>query len=254
MGINCVIPGGQRCGSTYLSRLISNFESVKHPITLNSEPKWFLKESADGISRKLYMKEVFGLEVSQTNEIYLEKSTSYFTDINAARRIKETLGLIPIILIIRNPVARAISHYRFSKKNGFEILDFDEAIYLRPNGRKYLKEKVSANPFQYIENGLYHRHLRGWLDLFPELKIIFLEDLVREPSAFIEICEYLGLSNESGRNFWNSQKVNQSSNFNSAIEIKEIDYLQTVFLEPNKMLQKLLGRDLPPEWYLPPTL
>jgi hypothetical protein len=252
MGINCVIPGGQRCGSTYLSRLISNFDSVKHPITINSEPKWFLKEYEDKNSYKLYMKEVFGIEVSQNRNIYLEKSTSYFTDINAIVRIKETLGSIPIVIVIRNPVARAISHFRFSKKHGFEELDFEKAIYLNSNEREYLREKVSANPFQYIENGLYHHHLRNWLDLFPGLKLVFLEDLVRDPSAFIEICEYLGLSKESGRNFWNSQKVNQSTNFHDAIEIKEIDFLYGVFLEPNVSLRKLLGRDLPPEWYFPP--
>lgn len=254
MGNNCIIPGGQRCGSTYLFRLISNFDSVVRPITLNSEPKWFLKEFEDKYNRKLYMQEVFGVEVCQTNNIYLEKSTSYFTDINAMRRIKETLGSIPIVIIIRNPVERAISHYRFSKKHGFENLDFEKAIYLNPNEREYFREKVSANPFQYIESGFYYHHLSSWLDLFPDLKLVFLENLVRDPSALIEICEYLGLSNETAKNFWSSQKVNQSSNFHDAIEIKEIEYLQGVFLEPNKSLQKLLGRDLPPEWSIRPRL
>ena len=214
----------------------------------------FIKEFEEKNGRKLYMQEVFGVEVCQTNNIYLEKSTSYFTDINAMMRIKETLGSIPIVLIIRNPVQRAISHYRFSKKHGFENLDFERAIYLNPNKREYPREKVSANPFQYIYNGLYYHHLGRWLDLFPDLKLVFLENLVRDPSTFIEICEYLGLSEESARNFWSSQKVNQSFNFHDPIEIKEIDHLQRVFLEPNKLLQKLLGRDLPPEWSLRPIL
>ena len=80
------------------------------------------------------------------------------------------------------------------------------------------------------------------------MKIVFLEELIREPYTFIEICDYLELDINSGRNFWNNQKVNQSANLQSDFKSTEIAYLQKVFLEPNELLQKLLGRDLPPEW------
>lgn len=251
MVINCVIPGGQRCGSTYLSSLISKFDSVRNPITESAEPKWFLTGNRKNADRNLYMKEVFGIEGRQTDGIYLEKSTSYLSEISSATRIKETLGNIPIVVVLRNPVARAISHFRFSTNHGFEILEFDKAIYLHANERTYAKEKVSANPFRYIENSLYIDHLKKWLSIFPDLKIIFLEDLMKEPSTFIEICEYLGLNKESGKAIWNSRKINQSSAFPGAIYAKEVDYLQTVFLEPNRMLQKLLDRNLPAEWSSP---
>ena len=61
MLINCIIPGGQRCGSTYLFKLISNFENVKNPISLKSEPKWFLKRNSERVDCDAYMREVFGV-------------------------------------------------------------------------------------------------------------------------------------------------------------------------------------------------
>ena len=248
MSVHCVIPGGQRCGSTYLASLISKFENVRQPILHNSEPKWFLRESVGGNASNLYMKEVFGMDANHPNQVFLEKSTSYLSDLNAAERIKETLGSIPIIIIIRNPVARAISHFRFSTVHGFEVQEFDKALYLNPDNRSYNRGKVSANPFNYIDNGMYYSHLQRWLSLFPAMKIVFLEELIREPYTFIEICDYLELDINSGRNFWNNQKVNQSANLQSDFKSTEIAYLQKVFLEPNELLQKLLGRDLPPEW------
>ena len=243
-----MIPGGQRCGSTYLASLISKFENVKLPINQNSEPKWFLKKSTRSNDSDLYMKEVFGMDGFPPNQIFLEKSTAYLSDLNAAERIKETLGSIPIIIIIRNPVARAISHFRFSTLHGFEVLQFENAIYLDPDKRAYKRENVSANPFNYINNGMYHYYLKKWLNLFPATKIVFLEELIRESDTFIEICDYLKLDNNSGRKFWNNQKVNRSANLQSDIESTEIAYLQKVFLEPNESLRMLLGRDLPSEW------
>jgi hypothetical protein len=251
MAINCVIPGGQRCGSTFLYKLISNFDTVRNPIRLNSEPKWFLKSDTESADYKLYMKEVFGVEGHYQGALYLEKSTSYFVDENAASRIMQVLGRIPIVVIIRNPVERAISHFRFSKQNGFENLYFHKAIYLNPDNRSYAKGKISSNPFKYIENGLYFYHLQRWLLTFPEMKVVFLEDLIKEPSAFIEICEYLGLDRNLAEYFWNSQRVNQGNFFPEVIGIREIEHLQSTFLEPNMMLQELLGRDLPPEWFSP---
>ncbi len=248
MSFNCIIPGGQRCGSTYLSDLLSKFDVVKNPITINSEPKWFLKNLVQLGDRRLYMKKVFGAEEDEINAVYLEKSTSYLTNIDTPRIIKETLGNIPIIIIIRNPLARAISHYMFSRKNGLEDLNFDDAIYLDSTKRRYLKERVSVNPFSYIESGLYAEHLKNWLTYFPELKIVFLEELKKNPSTFLGICDYLGLDKESGRNYWHAQKVNQGSYLHSAIEKKELQYLQDKFLEPNKILESLIGRGLPTEW------
>ena len=248
MLINCIIPGGQRCGSTYLFKLISNFENVKNPISLKSEPKWFLKRNSERVDCDAYMREVFGVGEKFEDAIYLEKSTSYLTDYYAANRINQILGQIPIIVIIRNPIARAISHFEFSKKNGFEKLDFQNAIYLNPNNRSYSLEELSANPFRYVENGLFYEHLSRWQSIFPRLKVVFLEDLIRDPSTFIEICEFIGLKKDLARKFWNTQRINQGTLSRNEISIQEIEYLQTVFLEPNMLLQRLLGRELPPEW------
>lgn len=248
MVVNCIIPGGQRCGSTYLFKLISNFENVKNPISLKSEPKWFLEKCSEKSNSMLYNKEVFGIDENDSEVLCLEKSTSYFADSNAADRINKILGQIPIVIIIRDPIARAISHFRFSKSNGFEDLKFSEAIYLNPKNRSYSMDKSSTNPFEYIENGLYSIHLKRWMDVFPNLKVVFLEEIINFQSIFLEICEYIGLDAKKANPYWNSRKVNQSPVLPNDIRENEIQYLQSIFWDHNRELQILLGRKLPSEW------
>lgn len=248
MSSHCIIPGGQRCGSTYLYKLVSNFNNIILPTNSISEPKFFLDEKSEIASVKDYLSDVFGTDQIMFNKIYLEKSTSYFHDKNAANRIKGTLGDLPIVIIIRNPIARALSHYRFSRTNGFEDLEFNKAIYLNPTERSYQENKVSTNPFNYIENGLYYKHLTRWIDNFARVKIVFLEELVVSPLVYLEVCEFLDLSIEIGEKLWSNQKVNEALKFSTDIQIRELNYLRKIFSRDNKLLEDLLGRALPLEW------
>src|SRR6266478_2297403 len=57
-----------------------------------------------------------------------EASTGYILYPHALKRIARTVPDTKLILILRNPVDRAYSHYQHSVRDGHENLCFEEAI------------------------------------------------------------------------------------------------------------------------------
>src|SRR5690606_21702892 len=60
--------------------------------------------------------------------IFGEASPYYLFHPRAAARARETVPAARLIVLLRDPVARAISHYQHSVRKGFETLSFPDAI------------------------------------------------------------------------------------------------------------------------------
>lgn len=95
-------------------------------------------------------------------------------------RIRESYGSgIPkFILILREPVQRAWSHYLHKVRTGEEAKSFSEAMALE-------EERMARDPYGwwgYVSEGRYAFHLRPWLDAFPRENFLFLlmEDLATD--------------------------------------------------------------------------
>lgn len=115
----------------------------------------------------------------------------------AAARIHRYNPAIKLILLLRDPVARAFSHWSMEALRGSEPLPFAEAIR---GGRR----RVAENPempgihreFSYIERGLYAGQVERLQSLFPPEQLLFLrtEDLRRDHEATLtRVCDFLGL-------------------------------------------------------------
>ena len=90
------------------------------------EPKHFLaREHRDG-DRTEYERKYFDAE--STAKVRGEKSTSYLCSEVAARRIHACYPDAKIVIVLREPVARALSNHRFSTAHGFETLSAWEAF------------------------------------------------------------------------------------------------------------------------------
>lgn len=105
-----------------------------------------------------------------------EISTHYIYDSDAAERIKKAFPDVKLFAILRNPIERAISHYKMEAyKYCKEDRDLLEII-----------EEDPAN--EIIQRGKYHKQLQPYFQIFNagQIKIFFLEDLKNDPEAFFE--------------------------------------------------------------------
>ena len=73
------------------------------------------------------------------------------------------------IIILRNPVDRAYSHYLHSKRDGYENKDFKDALACeksRINASRKEDDILSELRFSYLAQGDYHRMLSDYLKYY----------------------------------------------------------------------------------------
>ncbi|XP_006753702.1 PREDICTED: heparan sulfate glucosamine 3-O-sulfotransferase 2 [Myotis davidii] len=124
------------------------------------------------------------------SQITLEKTPSYFVTQEAPRRIFNMSRDTKLIVVVRNPVTRAISDYTQTLSKKPDIPTFEGLSF---RNRTLGLVDVSWNA---IRIGLYALHLEGWLRYFPRAQIHFVsgERLITDPAGEMgRVQDFLGL-------------------------------------------------------------
>jgi len=103
-----------------------------------------------------------------------EASVSYLFYQSVPERIKSLIPCAKIIIILRDPVERAFSHYLMDWRLGYVNVDFKK-IFLNKNAHKFHNLYYQ----QYILLGLYYDQVKRYLDVFgnDRVRVFFFEDL-----------------------------------------------------------------------------
>ena len=247
-----IIIGAQRCGTTSLYDYLSN-----HPQIIPSPVKelfyfddyyqrpinWYksffpTEKQKEKLERDLVARVITG-----------EASPSYFFHPYAARRIKETLPQVKLILVLRDPIERAYSHYNHIKRLNREPLSFEEAIEkeqerITPDIEKLAKDEFykadQRRDYSYLTRGYYAKQLTEWYKYFPkeQLLVVQSEEFYKDtPRVYNEIVEYLGLNSYTLPVF---EAKNALKYAKMAPETKE--KLKAYFAPKNEELYELLGK------------
>lgn len=121
-----------------------------------------------------------------------EASTSYLWHPQTAQRIRERVPEARILILLRNPLDRLISHYRMDVALGLQPLGFREAI-LEDQGRS---KKGWGISHLYLELGYYAEQIERYLARFPEHQILILyaPDLkLQQNECLARVCGFLGV-------------------------------------------------------------
>ena len=135
-------------------------------------------------------------------------------------RISKMLPNVKLIVLLRNPIDRALSHYHHNVSLRIEKLSFEEAIKKEPerinesfnelNNEKFIVNENFVSyflrlmtlktrnyfKFSYLQSGKYYEHLKNWVTLFPKKQILIIksEDLFNDPlNIFKHVQEFLDL-------------------------------------------------------------
>ena len=99
----------------------------------------------------------------------LDFTPSYLYSDKALFRINEySKGKdLKFIVMLRNPVERAYSHYLHTLRDGLEDLDFNDAIQAESERLlNYENNLLSQLKYSYIYQSLYHKHLSKYFESF----------------------------------------------------------------------------------------
>lgn len=192
-----VILGAQRGGTTSLYRRLAEHPNVKAPV--GKELQFLTVHYGRGM--RWYRAH---FPTTKAGEQTFEASPYYLFHPSVPQRAAQFLPDARFVVLLRDPVARAYSHYRHSTSLGFETLDFEDAIDAEDD-RLAEAERLGLDThagmrlhrrFSYVHRGMYLAQLQCWFDAVgrDRVKVIKSEDFFHQPQAvFAELLTFLGL-------------------------------------------------------------
>jgi len=128
------------------------------------------------------LREYIDLFVSATEPLRGEASTSYLANPNSTMWIRKIIPDAKLIVILRNPIERAISDFEFqANRNKSESRTLAQAIndalngYISPANAKQVGDNLLNDPQRYLNLGLYGRQLSIVKRFFPDNQL-FIAD------------------------------------------------------------------------------
>tara|TARA_B100001989_G_C24551861_1_gene475905 strand:+ start:50725 stop:51492 length:768 start_codon:yes stop_codon:yes gene_type:complete len=245
-----IIIGGQRCGTSYLLKLFKLFKNFNITKQIFPEPKYFLNKK---LNYEDY-REKFFHKNCESKSIYVEKSTSYYEYPNAIKNIDLTINKYLVILLLRDPIKRAISNFCFSKENNLEKLEINEAFEreLNPNTKKR-KYHESTDPLSYLKRSKYLEIIKNIEKVITLERVVLLtsEELFLNPKKIFELLSkknYFHIKNQRENNLLNNlprEKINFSVNNNFSISLKNeiLEKLRKHFYEEYYLISNLYEID-----------
>lgn len=242
MSRHLLVIGAQRCGTTYLMSLLDSHPDVTTARPAKPEPKVFCADEVLTRGPDWYRGTYFAHARSQ--RLLAEKSTSYLESARAAERARTVLGTADVVVLVRDPVARAVSNWRLSTEYGLEDRPLAAALSENLEGpRAWHPSRTSVSPYAYVERGHYVDYLGPWLDVFPgAVHVRIFEELVSRPAAITELYATLGVDDAHRPD---RRQVNRSEGAPPDLPGLLLRRLRESFHDSDESLAALLGRELP---------
>lgn len=208
-----LIIGAQKAGTTSLYRylvrhrcVVGAYKKEVHYFDLNyTKPaEWYRAHFPLQVRLKLN-KTALGCRRSISGEA----SPYYLFHPDAPRRVDEQLANVKLIVLLRNPIDRAVSHYHHERRKGREKLGFEEAISVekirleedRPsNWRQGKAYSYAHHRHSYLTRGEYGDQLRRWFRFFSKSDLLIIkseEFFANQMKTLEEVCGFLGLEDPS---------------------------------------------------------
>ena len=203
-----LIVGAQKAGTTALFNYLCRHGSFRRPLLkdiyffdLNYVRglEWYLshfpsKASMDRLRQR-----------TGENTATGEGATYYLFHPCVPKRVAEVFPETKVIVLLRDPVRRAVSHYHHNVRMGREPLPMREAFEREPDriGTETARLEVDPNfqsfnhqHFSYLARGAYAEQLRRWHEHFPPEQILSLcseKFYTSTDDIFRQVCRFIGI-------------------------------------------------------------
>jgi Sulfotransferase domain len=179
-----------------------------------------------------------------------EASPSYLFHPLAPERVRSLLPDVRLIALLRDPVERAYSQYQHEVALGREPLSFEDALEAEEERTRGEVERLVADPrafsrdwwdHTYAARGLYAEQLERWLAVFPrnQLLVVATDELGEKPAeTYAAVLSFLGVEPHALDDY---PRVFDRDYAPMRRETRAA--LAERFAEPNRRLERLLGRD-----------
>ena len=246
-----IIIGAQRAGTTSLYNYLA-----RHPNVLpafSKEIHFFDRYFYRGIN---WYRSFFPLGASKRRsgsachcQVIVGESTPYYLfHPHAPKRAHQIVPYAKLIVLLRNPIDRAYSHYNHEVRIGAESLTFEEAlerekkVLPRETAKMIRDESYYSFHHQhhsYLTRGIYLPQLLAWREFFPQEQMLIInsEALYDSPQTVMDRVQgFLGLSRWRLNNYHNYNSL-QYQRMDGSIRARLVAY----FRPHNSALYEYLG-------------
>jgi hypothetical protein len=252
-----LIIGGQRCGTGALHHHLKHHPSIDAPrikevhyfdIRSQLPLTWYRAHFANAAKRRV-------IELRQrTPTVSGESSPYYLFHPCVPARVRDVLPQVKLIALLRDPAARALSHYHHEVALGVETLSFADALDAEDDRIAGEAEKLASDPgyisfahrhYSYAARGEYAAQLARWRELFPweQLFVATSEEFYASPDdVTARILAFLGLPPMPPHVRFQRPAHRPYDQMSDQIRQK----LNSRFNDPNRRLVEMLGFE--PAW------
>ena len=240
-----IVIGAQRCGTTSLYWWLCKHPDVAPATTkelhffdlgYQRSMRWYRQQFPSTRSRRRHLESTGHVLVAG------EASPYYLFHPDAAARVARGVQGARLIVLLRDPVDRAFSHYHHQVRLGQEPLSFEAALAAEP-ARLASGDPVATRHHSYHARGVYLDQLDRWSALFaPEqILVIISEELFAAPHRELErVQAFLRLSRRSEEPFAAKNTLTYDDMAPSICS-----RLAERYASDNHRLARWLGRPLP---------
>jgi hypothetical protein len=181
-----------------------------------------------------------------------EASPYYLIHPLAAQRAHALVPDARLIVLLRDPVERAFSHYRDEVKQGHEWRTFEQAIQEEPDRVRCEELRLLEDEhyyshmhehLSYLSYGHYGEHLCRWLSYFEreQLLVLMSEELFTDPrKTMVRVLRFLGLPSLNVR-----LPIRMNAAPTGELEPSTRTWLEGHYRPHIRDLRDLLGQPLP---------
>lgn len=230
--------GAARSGTTALSRMLEQHPQLFLPAVKEPCFYCFVKHKPDYLRGKFafavtdYRKYQRLFDKAPATSVVGEASTPYLylheQTIANIKAYHNNPDQLKIVIILRHPVDRSFSNYKWRVRDGREPLSFEQAIEAEPLRRQ---EGYSFDYF-YTHRSLYFDAVKDYMDNFSNVKVILYDDLIAAgDKVMADLCQFLGVDERF--------EFEQVAEVNSSYNIRW-PWLSRLITAENKLKYKLL--------------
>uniref|UniRef100_A0A8C1JCA5 Sulfotransferase n=1 Tax=Cyprinus carpio TaxID=7962 RepID=A0A8C1JCA5_CYPCA len=180
-----IIIGVKKGGTRALLEFLRLHPDIR---AVGAEPHFFDRNYEKGLEwyRELMPK-------TEEGQLTMEKTPSYFVTKEVPARIHAMSKDTKLIVVVRDPVTRAISDYTQTRSKKPDIPSFENLTF------KNITANLIDTSWSAVQIGMYARHLEQWLQFFPMSQLLFVsgERLISDPAGeMARVQHFLGLRRE----------------------------------------------------------
>jgi hypothetical protein len=189
----------------------------------------------------------FGRTVGRVDGLCLESTPSYLPSPQALQRMGEVLPEAKLIVLLRDPVTRAFSHYQHYKSRGLEKRDFATVVRQAIEEQAYapqfgeIKQANAAPLLNYVHRGYYALQLEILFDYCSRQRVLVLDsanlfdntnDVCQRTFDFLDLEPY----------DVSPKKIHNRGYYRDLIDPTVAQMLREHYQPHDELLVELLGR------------